>query len=233
MLHSRSTRFTRMTSIFKSYDALTLLSKNLEKLGTTQETFIKAVIQTIGEMDNMMGEYLKKIQKETQEKQKKVVEVESEEELPVPEKKFPSDEGDDGDEVDEEESVCCCCGKRVVPHTFNGRIMPCPFSKYKHGDCKWLKFDLYLEKDKWLVVATPRLGPYVVGEKAREIGSLNADFQIASGSETHKFWKMDDEPFDDEEPPYRIIHSLSSAEMKKLKSEAGDTYLCLKGLSVL
>lgn len=225
-----------MTSIFKSYDALVLFSKNLEKLGTTQETFTKAVIQTIGEMDDMMADFLKKIQKETHEKQKKVVEDESEEELPVPKKKTPSDDGDededDEEEEEEEESACSCCGKRAIPHTFNGRVMPCPFSKYKQGDCKWLKFDLYLKKDKWLLIATPRFGPYVVGEKARNF-SLNADFQIVSGSETHKFWKMDDEPDDDEEPPYRIIHSLSFAEMERLKSEAEDAYLFLKGLKVL
>lgn len=232
-----SISFQSMTSIFKSYDALTLLSKNLEKLGTAQETFTKAVIQTIGEMDSMMGKFLKKNRKETHEKQKKVVEDESEEEeLPVPKKKSRSDDGDNDDEdnddeEEEEESVCCCCGKRVFLHTFNGQVMPCPFSKYQ-GDCKWLKCDLYLEKDKWLIIATPRLGPYVVGEKARNF-SLNADFQIVSGSETHKFWKMDGGPDDDEEPPYRIIHSLSSAEMKRLKSEAEDTYLFLKGLNVL
>lgn len=49
-----------MTSIFKNYRALTTLTKNLEKLGVSNEVITKAIIQSIGEMDSMMGKYLKK-----------------------------------------------------------------------------------------------------------------------------------------------------------------------------
>jgi hypothetical protein len=223
-----------MTSIFKSYDALTLLSKNLEKLGTTQQTFTKAVIQTIGEMDSMMGKFLKETQTKTQETQKKVVEVESEEEgeHPVPKKRSLPDEFPE-EEEEEEFPACEWCGKQnnLKPHTFNGRPDFCPFFEYE-GEYKWLYLDLYLENNKWLIIAAPHLGPYVIGKKS--FGSRKSDFEIPFMDASYGFWNWDAyNDSEDDGMPYRSIHSLSSAEMKGVKSELKNTYTLLENLEVL
>lgn len=217
-----------MTSIFKSYDALTLLSKNLEKLGTTQETFTKAVIQTIGEMDSMMGDFLQNIAKETQKKVDKTTPgavVDDDEES--------DDVVEDEDEESEEEEVvkkpitCDYCGKKDKDHphmgSISGKKLGCIFtSKHQRGECKWITRDLYLLKDKWFIVATPSFGPFIVGKQAYD--SQKWDLQILSSNKFEDPYKLQRRVDDGDTAPYPVIYSPTSKEAKTMKTEAKSTY---------
>lgn len=222
-----------MTSIFKNYRALVTLTKNLEKLGVSNEVVTKAIIQSIGEMDSMMGEYLKKTQKEVD---KEVKTTPGGDEVEPKDDQSLMEESDSDDEAEEIATPITCshCGKKDENYPHVGAVsdkrLGCPLLiKHQRGECKWLIHDLYLLQDKWLIVANTSFGPFIVGEKS--YGSRKCNFEIFIGNEfehSYKFWKWGNGEEEDEVVPYAGIFSLTSIQGKKMEVEANRTYKYLK-----
>lgn len=140
----------------------------------------------------------------------------------------------DSEEDDEEKPVQCkYCGKRNEKHplTHFGKTS---VDKHQRGEFKWLIHDLYLLKGKWLIVATPNFGPYIIGQKS--YGLRKCDFEIhyrKKDEGSHKFWKfcnIEEDDDEEEDFPYLGIYFPTSVEAKKMEAEAKGTYTFLKGL---
>jgi len=229
-----------MTTIFKNYDALTTLTKNLEKLGVSNEIVTKAIIQSIGEMDSMMSKFLISAEKETTKTSKddpkaddlwlhgqKIIKKSHSDMVDEEEKEVES--------KDEKEDVvvlgkCEMCGKKdgVYPHyTSNGCVAECPFTNYGRGQYFWLVNDLYLRND-WLIFARPHIGPFTVGKKAS--GTKSFTFRVISLEISYEFETCRGY---EQIIPHRSIFVLDDSELKLISTKAEETYKYLHQLNVL
>jgi len=89
---------------------------------------------------------------------------------------------------------------------------------------------LYLLKDKWLIVATPNFGPYIIGRKS--YGLRKCDFEIrCNKNKSYEFWNWGNiEESKDQDVPILGIRFLTSKEAKLMETAAGSTYAFLRGL---